>query len=101
MISIGSKLCHKHFNPRLQLVVEFVFAGEDVHASCIADHDERPRVMVIKDDKCNSKVEYLNTNGQNENCGQADFLVKNISTTCKYRCFLCRSRETKTISVVG
>ena len=82
---------------------ETLFAGEDLHATCIADHDERPRVMMVKNDKCNSEmIEYINTNGRNDDCaGQVDFLVKDINATCTYRCFLCGSHEIKTVAVVG
>lgn len=80
---------------------ENVIAGEDLHGTCISEHDERPRVTMVRNGKCSSEVEYINANGQNDNCGQADFLIKNISATCTYRCFLCGSWETKTVSVIG
>lgn len=92
----------KQSTPRVQLMVpELVFTGEDMRATCIADHKNRPRIMAIKDDRCNVKVEYLDIKGQNEKCGRTDFLVRNVSATCTYKCIFHGSCEERTVPVVG
>ena len=65
------------------------------------DSEDRPRVVVIKNDKCNVKVEYLDIEGEEVKCGRTDFLVRNVNTMCTYRCILHRSCEERTVPVVG
>lgn len=77
-----------------------VVAGDDVKVKCVADGIQVPRVVVLGKD-CNSKVEKLNVDEQNVNCGQVNFMVKNVNTSCTFRCFICKSRDQKTVTVVG
>ena len=77
-----------------------VVAGDDIYVKCVADGEREPYVRVLNKD-CESKVEYLNVNQQDVNCGQVDFMIKNISTSCTFYCFLCNSRDQKTVTVVG
>ena len=63
--------------------------------------------MVMRDDKCQSKLEYLNVacDEGNLNCtyirNKVDFLVKNVSVTCTYKCFVQQSCEKRTVHVAG
>ena len=42
--------------------LDFVIAGD---GSCIAEGENRPRVMVMQDDKCQYKLEYLHVDEGN------------------------------------
>ena len=63
---------------------DFVITGEDLRGSCIAEGENRPRVM-MRDDKCQYKLEYLHVDEGNLNRGKVEFLVKNVSATCTYK----------------
>ena len=79
------------------MVPKMALAGEDMLATCVANHKDRPRVMAVRDNKCSTKPERLNITED----GRMDFIVRNVGATCTYRCFLHGSCEEKTVPIVG
>ena len=74
--------------------------------ACIAKGNNRPHVMVMRDDKCQSKLEYLNVacDEGNLNCtyirNKVDFLVKNVIVTCILTNALFNSLVRKELSML-
>ena len=75
------------------MLPEFAIAGKDIQGSCLCIDNSvnQPHVKAIKNDHgyCNSKIELLNDNEQNENSNQVHFKIKNVSAACTYKCFIC------------
>ena len=75
-----------------------VLLNDDLYGECSLEGERAPYVRVKFGDKCNLKI--LET----EKISKyyiTRFVVKNVTRTCHYQCFLSQSRKAKKVSVVG
>ena len=76
---------------------DHVLRNSDLSGHCSVEGKRAPRIIAFRGG-CN--VEILKTE-KNLIHSLVYFVVKNVTRTCKYQCFLFRSTVKKTVSVVG
>ena len=73
--------------------------NEDLHGSCIVDGKMPPHIIVLDGGKYNLKILKVKTSVLGYS--MVDFVVKNVTETCAYRCLFSRAKETKKVPVIG
>ena len=73
--------------------------NEDLHGRCIVDGKMPPHIIVLYGGKCKLKILKVKTNVLGYS--MVDFVVKNVTETCVYRCLFFRAKETKKVPVKG
>ena len=88
-------------------IPKYVSKNHDINGQCIFDGNFWPKVMIIKNrsnSKCNFIIEekrrVVEQGGKNKlYC--TDFVIRNVTATCQYRCAFAMTRVTKTVVVKG
>ena len=79
------------------IMPEHVNKNEDIHGYCITTKGS-PRIIILRNSKCNFKIE-INENLLEKNC--TDFVIKNVTATCQYRCAISGLFKVKSVVVAG
>ena len=84
------------------VVAKHVLMNDDIHGQC-ASGEWWPRIVIIRKSGCNFKIEQQQRvveQGSNT-FYYTDFVVKNVTATCKYMCAIKHLRDMKTVVVTG
>ena len=78
---------------------EHVLKNENVHGQCIST-EASPRITIYRrNTKCDFKIEITKRDASGLFC--TDFVIRNVSATCQYRCAASQSYEIKSVAVAG
>ena len=84
-------------------VPRYLLKNHDMHGQCTSNGIFWPMVYIVKKDKCDFIVEQrrriMRQDTNKLYC--TEFLVKNVTATCEYRCAFSNARVTKTVAIKG
>ena len=83
---------------------EYVFMNHDIHGQCVSHVASRFLIRpVTTGNSCNFKIIKQQSNiKQGTNITyRTDFVIKNVTATCRYMCVFGHLRATKQVVVIG
>lgn len=80
------------------ILPERIVTNEDTYGHCIIKGDVLPAVKTLN---CRNYKIYTVKTERHTNYSRVDFVVKNVTKTCKYLCFLSKLYAKKSVTVVG
>ena len=83
----------------IKLVIpDYVLKNDDIHGVCTSNVIW-PRIVIHRNNECNFKRE-LHKQRENK-LFSTNFVVRNVTATCQYRCVVPHLSKIKTVAVTG
>ena len=80
---------------------DHVLKNDDIHGQCISTKGS-PRITILhRNAICNFGIEVERNENMPEGTFCTDFVIRNVTAACRYRCVAFDSHETKYVAIAG